>query len=432
MLISLLLENFRSFADEQELSAVANGKHQNLTDHLVALPGHDEKVVPVVAIYGPNGAGKSNVVRALYWLRRELNRAAGEFTSRERNLFLDATRATRLVVRFWSIASVYEYGVTLVDHRVETEWLSEVTRGGVERSVFERRTSDQGTTTVEYGKGFSSQTEKFAALRVLGALPGQLFLTRVWRDVHDEELPECFRAPLEWFDRLVIVRTEDVYRPLGSRIHEEAGFRSEIAQLLKDSGTGVEDVSSDVVEIITVSELNDQELDSFERKPVGSSFARRGKHILVKLADERVAVQRVVAVHHGSTAPVRLPFEEESDGTQRLAHLAPALYEADKAPNVFVVDELDRSLHAVLVKEFVGAFLSRAKGHRSQLIFTTHETHALDQALLRRDEVWFVEKNRDGASELYSLDDFPVRTDLRLDRSYLQGRFGAVPNVRAS
>ena len=81
----------------------------------------------------------------------------------------------------------------------------------------------------------------------------------------------------------------------------------------------------------------------------------------------------------------------------------------------------------MLVKAFLQEFLARARGRRNQLICTTHETHVLDQDLVRRDEVWFVEKGKDGASQLFSLDDFPVRTDLRLDRGYLTGRFGAVP-----
>lgn len=408
---------------------MANGKHQNLTEHLVELPGREEKLVPVIALYGANGAGKTNVVRSLHWLRRELLRH-GEFVSRERNVFLPESRATRIVVRFFCDVSVYEYGVS-ARTAVDEEWLSLISRSGSEQIVFERRTDASGSVVVEYGKAFSSTSDRFSALRVLGALPGELFLNRVWRDLPADELTPHFRAARDWFKRLIIVPADAPYLPLGGRVHDDPAFCVSVSGVLRRAGTGVDALSSEPGDVIAVSDLNEQEIEAFEKHAIGSTFARRGRNTLVKVSEERIAVCRLVSRHVLGSQTVNLPFEEESDGTQRLAHLAPALHDVSQTDTVFVVDELDRSLHATLVKEFLREYLTRARGTRSQLIFTTHETHVLDQELLRRDEVWFVEKNKDGASELFSLDDFPVRTDLRLDRSYLQGRFGAVPNIES-
>ena len=127
-----------------------------------------------------------------------------------------------------------------------------------------------------------------------------------------------------------------------------------------------------------------------------------------------------------------LPFSEESDGTQRLTHLLPALHTICQNQGLFVIDEFDRSLHPLLAKGFVRTFLQLCAGKGSQLIFTTHETAFLDLELLRRDEIWFADKKqKEGTTELYSLADYKVRTDLKIDKAYLQGRFEAVPPIES-
>jgi hypothetical protein len=128
---------------------------------------------------------------------------------------------------------------------------------------------------------------------------------------------------------------------------------------------------------------------------------------------------------------VQLSFAEESDGTRRLLHLLPAIYQAkDGGGSIFIVDEIDRSLHPLLAKGFVRMFLKECASQKSQLIFTTHDTNFLDLDLCRRDEIWFAEKKLPGGfTELYSLSDFKVRTDLKIDKAYLQGRFEAIPPI---
>ena len=125
---------------------------------------------------------------------------------------------------------------------------------------------------------------------------------------------------------------------------------------------------------------------------------------------------------------VTMPFHEQSDGTRRLTHLLPAMHTARSAPGLFVIDEIDRSLHPLLAKGFVRAFLEWCANSGSQLVFTTHDTTFLDTGLLRRDEIWFTRKNvPPGSTELYSLSEFRARNDLKLDKAYLEGRFGGIP-----
>ena len=121
----------------------------------------------------------------------------------------------------------------------------------------------------------------------------------------------------------------------------------------------------------------------------------------------------------------------ESDGTNRLFELTPALIRLLSSEDdiVFVIDELDRCLHAHMSRNILDIFLANAVGQASQLIVTTHESDLLDLDLLRRDEIWFIEKDQYSASQIYSLEEFAPRYDVDIKRGYLQGRFGAIPII---
>ena len=122
-------------------------------------------------------------------------------------------------------------------------------------------------------------------------------------------------------------------------------------------------------------------------------------------------------------------FSEESDGTKRLFDLIDMLL-IDRPDTVFVVDELERSLHPKLTERFLKLFMEAHDGIRMQLVFTTHEDTIMDQSLFRRDEIWFVERDADNASRIYSLDRFKERYDKKLSKAYLEGRYGAIPVFR--
>ena len=119
-------------------------------------------------------------------------------------------------------------------------------------------------------------------------------------------------------------------------------------------------------------------------------------------------------------------MDEESDGTRRIMDLLPSLAGMSSSDKVYVIDEIDRSLHPLLSYQLIKLFLSTVSS-QSQLISTTHEVNLLDQKLLRRDEIWFVEKDNTGASHVYSLEEYAPRKDKNIERGYLMGRYGAIP-----
>ena len=132
-----------------------------------------------------------------------------------------------------------------------------------------------------------------------------------------------------------------------------------------------------------------------------------------------------IKFEHGDSK-IKYSLNEESDGTVRLIELFSVLF--SKKEKVFIIDELDRSLHPLLTYNFVQSFLD--KEENSQLIVTTHEDRLLDLSLLRRDEIWFVKKDNDGDSQLYSLEEFKERFDKNIMNAYLDGRYGGTPKIR--
>ena len=129
--------------------------------------------------------------------------------------------------------------------------------------------------------------------------------------------------------------------------------------------------------------------------------------------------------HQNIDNGIHFRFSEESDGTVRLFELIEILL--SKENKTYVVDELDRCLHPSLTRKFIQQFFECTQGRAVQLIVTTHESYLMDFKLLRRDEIWFVDKKKEGDSLMYSLEEYNERFDKKIDKAYLEGRYGGVP-----
>ena len=133
---------------------------------------------------------------------------------------------------------------------------------------------------------------------------------------------------------------------------------------------------------------------------------------------------KTIKFSHGKEN-VLFNISEESDGTVRILDLLEVLLTGEE--KTYVIDELDRCLHPSLTYKFVDTFLQLAAKRNIQLIVTTHESRLLDFDLLRRDEIWFVNKRKSGESDIYSLEEYNARFDQKIDKAYLEGRYGGVP-----
>lgn len=146
---------------------------------------------------------------------------------------------------------------------------------------------------------------------------------------------------------------------------------------------------------------------------------------IISVNDNFETEVKTIVFEHGKKGTI-FKFSEESDGTRRILDLIEILM-TDNGERVYVIDEIDRSLHPQLTYKFIETFLNMSKDRKNQLIVTTHESRLLDFDLLRRDEIWFVDKNEKGESSIYSLEAYNERFDKKIDKAYLEGRYGGVP-----
>jgi uncharacterized protein len=438
MIVSFSVTNFRSFATEETFTLVASKRlGDEHSDHAVPIPDSDERVLRIGVFYGANGAGKSNVMKALQFLKELATspRSSQKGTGRQPFRFSDlGNQPTKFDLQFVSNGKLYRFGVSVDDEHVIEEWLVCIIRNK-EKTIYERQTSSEGKVQVEAPE-LKNVGQKLAALVTVGGRANQTFLATVLANLEPQDAGADLLSVIAWMsNRLTLLGPDSQDTGVGDALSRNGSFQEFAGNFLKSAGTGIDSLQ------VERRELLGDELLALLPKPMqtaikghastGSPFALRlgsSEIIFDNVDDERFYQVTVQAVHdHRGKAPSLLDFSEESDGTKRLLDLLPALYELHTKNAVYFIDEIDRSIHPALVYKFLEFFLKRCKPSACQIIVTTHETNLLNLDLLRRDEIWFAEKDVDGATRLYSLTDFAVRKDLQIRKGYLEGRFGAVP-----
>lgn len=449
MILQFSIKNFRSFREEQTLSMVASNRYGDHLNHLNAIPDDENKLLPVAVVYGANGAGKSNLVKALAFLEGLVLRGTDEKKPTGRRPFLldktSASEPTELNLQFVEDGRVYAFGCRVGDKHIDAEWLS-LLLDGKETNVYERSTDGAGEVTIEAGPVLKEDTwgdnkNALALTRIKGQpLPNQLFLHAVAKGMREQDQGPVMAGAVRWFkERLTIIEPDASFGDLAGLVSKNPAFAAFAGEFLRRVATGVDKLRVETVDVDQkmllgladgmrklITDLSDDET-AMIAGPDGSQF------VVEKIEGSKIQLRTVQSEHVTADGQrVSLPFSEESDGTQRVTNLLPALHSIGDHLGVYVIDEIDRSLHPLLAKGFVRSFLDACASKGGQLIFTTHETAFLDLELLRRDEIWFTDKKAEaGRSELYSLADFKERKDLKIDKAYLQGRFEAVPPIEA-
>ncbi len=445
MLLQFSVRNFACFAREASFSMVASGDDSHPKHVVQSAVGRKPRVLRLAALYGANGHGKSKVVEALRFVRDLVVDGTRPGDGIDRTTFrLDPdllNEPSRFELTIDHAGVEYNYGFAVDDERVREEWLfARLTSR--ESKFFERLTDKAGEVTVEFGASLAGRTKKerqrmeFVAE---GTRPNQLFLTEAF-DRNVEELEPL----LQWFRRvLVILSADDLPQPIAFRASRQSSFVDYLEDFLRRAGTGIDGVTVDETPLDVDDFFTDAPRE-IVKKIVGAvekdsavGLLENPQNGLITIYKNRAGekvVGRLKTTHSSkSGGSVEFQFSEESSGTQRLMEIMPVLADAESQERVYVVDELDRKLHPALSRLFVETFIHRCdEPTRTQLIFTTHDTHLMDLNLLRRDEIWFLEKDRWGASELYPMTDLKVRPDLKIEKGYLQGRFGAVPLIEGA
>lgn len=444
MLLQFSVENYLSFMDEVCLSMVPV-KSRTMKEHLIIdEQGKKTSALPVALIYGANASGKTNLVKAISFAKKLIE--TGTRTDESIGVvpfLLDPEKAdlpSRFEFVFKHAGVVYTFGFVVSENVVHEEWLFAY-YSTQESRLYERRTTN-GRTEVRAGQKLINdvKSSQFIEFIAKGTRPNQLFLTEA-----NEKNVEILQPIFMWFrDNLHVIHPESKYKALPVRAHDDKDFIQYLSDFLKLADTGIQEITC--VRENFDSEKHLQDLPDHPRnallKLINNSKTQR---ILFHWPDDSIAifcdkdddsesktVQRLLTSHQrtdGSTMTFKTSYE--SDGTRRLIDLVSMLQDIPDSGHVFIIDELDRSLHTSISRLFIEVCLSEVSNNQSnrQFIMTTHDTNLLDRKLLRRDEIWFIEKNKSGASKLASLTEFKVSEGLNYEIGYLNGRFGAIPLV---
>jgi AAA15 family ATPase/GTPase len=436
MLVRFSVENFLSFRERAELSMVASGTRRHLKHVVPPADPRGFSLLRLAILYGANASGKSNLVRAIDRARQIILEPADAGKQLAIIPFKLDKAARKKPSRFEFEIKVgtkyFAYGFVASAERIHEEWLYEFDLEA-ERPIFER----DGAKFDLHGFQISDhEKQQFLEFTARGTPATRLFLAECKQRNLRANIPEAqpIFDVLNWFDEtLSVVFPDSSYAPLLFRVHEDKRFKSELARYLRCFDTGIEniDLQEEDFENVPISPADRKKMTEELREGGYALVAGPGHlHWLVgRKPDHSIDARRLMARHSSKNgAHVGFGMDEESDGTRRLMHLAPAMMLSVTSDRLFVIDELNRSLHPDISRSYLQSFLRYSENRASQLIVTTHETTLLSLRLFRPDEIWFVEKGADQASRLLSLNEFRG-SQLRADvlRDYAHGRFGAIP-----
>jgi AAA15 family ATPase/GTPase len=438
MLIRFSIENYLSFGKSAEFTAQAT-REMHHRDRTFKSPIAGLRLLPISAIYGPNAAGKSNLVKALRVVQELVIDGTRPGQDIPVHPFrLDDARIgqpSRFRVEFLADDKAFAYQFAATSREVVEESLHEL-RPTTSRLVFSRPPAG---SECPYQFGPASGTEgdakeqQFLEFVGKGTRGNQLFL----HEALDRDVKQLGPV-LAWFARtLMLIGPRSTPQVLALKMHLREEFRTFCNRVIRRLGAGIDDLGTELLSLENVP-LSDDQKEKLRKEVTETTSALivgpDGQRYSALMQDGEIRIAKLVSFHRSRKGdPVRFEIPEESDGTQRFIDLLPALYElgASSYGKVVFIDELDHSLHTLLTRTLLESYLdARDEKARSQLFFTTHDATLLDEDLFRRDEVTLVEKNDDGETEIKALSDYSVRSDKRLMKDYLLGRYGGIPETR--
>ena len=415
MLAEFRVGNYRSFKDEQVLSLVASvDESKGINSFEIA--GHN--ILKTAVVYGANASGKSNLIKALACMKTIVCDSAGYKPSDKIPvvpfLFDETTKSepTTFEVTFFIEGIRYQYGFSTTKEKIHKEWLLAWPKGK-EQKWFERssqkRTND---TDVYFGPSLKGRNkDTFGKVK-----ENSLFLS-VAAQWNHEQLSDVYNWFESQFSELpdtsfAIYLTDNMFSD-ADNIKAANFFHDFAIKMLSQADFGIDDLEIEKLKSDKVKIPDEIPLEV--REVISKQLVKRSHF-------------RKTAFHCGRK--YSLDFSEESDGTQRFySFLGPLFAYAILGRTIFK-DELELNLHPLLTRTLLDSFCNYAvEDISAQLIFTTHDTTLLDPELFGRDQVWFTERDKYGATQLYSLADYKetVRKGEAMQKRYLAGRYGAVP-----
>lgn len=448
MLLRLIAENILSFKDATEFNTFPLSKSHNHDNHRVEC-GH-ASILRMSAIYGANGAGKSNLLNVLELLQTMVKAE----TLNKLNFFnltfkLDpqcVDSPSGVAIEFYNNNNIFYYHVEFTSREILMEELL-LSQKNKDVELFTRRGSEISINSKYAWKGIDSQfkyilkattsqyvwngiNSQFKDIFKRIVRPNMLLLSFLG-NYYSEETPIVADA-YRWFtDKLQLVFPKSQTGLVPHLLNTNSDFAKIVSETLPELKTGISQLKVKKT-ILTDDDIKEDRFIQLVKRAKDNpgtpqKYFANNDIMNIIYEDGNVYVLKMVAIHtNNDGSEVEFPLQNESDGTRRLIEYMPLLFDIINSDSVYVVDEIERSLHPIMIKDIIRK-ISESKSAKGQLIFTTHESCLLDQSIFRPDEIWFAQKDVEQATQLYPLSDFNIHKTANIENGYLDGRYGGIP-----
>ena len=398
MLIEFSVGNYRSFKEPVTLGMVAaklRAKNKELDDNNLFPMTSSISLLKSAAIYGANASGKSNLIQAIR-LMRGFVLASSKDTQTAEPIGVESFKLSTdtenepsyFEVIFYLEERRYRYGFEADTQKVHSEWLYHVPNKR-ETRLFLREGNDFSLSSVfKEGRGLTDKTRDNALfLSVVAQFNGPIA-----------------RNILVWFRNLGLISglSDEKHRRFTIKNIQDETLKDKIISFVKQMDVGISDIG-----------VGQEEIGSIYTAPIVTTLHKNYDGDGAFISETSFDMDN-----------------NESEGTKKLFYLSGPLLDILQFGSVLIIDELDARFHPLITSTIIGLFNSKSTNpNNAQLIFATHDTNLLSNKLFRRDQIWFTEKDKYGATDLYSLAEIKVRNDASFEKDYIAGKYGAIPFI---
>lgn len=440
MLLKFYCSNFKSIREEIEFNMFV-GSYKRHESHYVRF--RDKNILRSAAIYGTNGSGKTNILLALEYLHRIIVKGTRDIDEKLNVPVFKLSDCknipTKFEIDFIAGGKRFNYKLEITSGVITNEVLTEINSKNQEINIFTRK-YDKSKTRLKIFPNREKNPKEILREEIYSEelRENQTF----FKESINKKFEET-QIAYNWFQTQLKFISLDEIGPnsnsnyisvgLASTFLSDQKFLEASREIISKANVGIFDFK------LTEFTLNDLKSKGFEipesilneinsKNNLGLDAIHDGELYSSFKKNDELKFVKISTIHKNSdNHPVEFKFSEESKGVQRLFELLPAIYRSIHKGEIFIIDEIETSFHPVLIKEILSLYLETKPEKSGQIIFTTHESHLLDLDLFRQDEIWFCEKDKTGASRLYSLSEFKPRFDKDIRRGYFEGQFGYIP-----
>uniref|UniRef100_UPI0025D095F0 AAA family ATPase n=1 Tax=Sulfurimonas sp. TaxID=2022749 RepID=UPI0025D095F0 len=411
MLIDFTVENYKSIKDSITFTMEATA----IQDHSKNIfEDGKQTLLKSSVIYGPNASGKSNLLNAMNFMRSFVENSATEYKPND-TIEVEPFKLNTLTKKKPSLFETtfihneikYRYGFRLDSNIVQDEWLFQTK---IRETKLFIRTGQEFDLSKAFSEGKLIVKEDKTRENALFLSVVAQFNGSISKDISN------------WFNQFNITSNVDKnqFEHYTLNMLGDSENKCKILQLLLSVDMGIKDVE------MKETDVEYEEVPSSIQKMIKDDKAEKSKITHAEIITKHMQYNE----QNEYIGDIEFKFKNESTGTKKFLLLAGPIIETLDKGEILIIDELDNSFHTQMTEFIIELFNSKETNPKNaQLIFATHDTNLLTHKLFRRDQIWFVEKNIYGESEIFSLIDFGARKDTSLEKNYLEGKFGGVPHI---